>query len=93
MNKSLSTLVGKRSTRVGLALVCSLVAAALLVPLILPYGPADQLDLANKQLLSPRPAHPGCRLLSRLSRYSCRSPWVPQSDWSRAFPVAGLTQL
>jgi peptide/nickel transport system permease protein len=24
----------------------------------LPYGPADQLDLATKQLLSPRPAHP-----------------------------------
>jgi peptide/nickel transport system permease protein len=54
----LKSLIRGRGTRVGLTLLGLLVAGALLVPLILPYDPAMQLDLANKQLLSPRLAHP-----------------------------------
>lgn len=54
----LSALLGHRGARVGLLLLAVLVAGAVLAPVISPYDPVHQLDLATKQLLSPRLAHP-----------------------------------
>ena len=54
----LSSLVRSRRTRLGLAFIGFLAAAAILAPFISPYGPAEQIDLLNRQLLSPRLEHP-----------------------------------
>ena len=54
----LPSLLRSRRTRLGLALVGILGAAAILAPIVSPYGPAEQIDLVNRQLLSPRLEHP-----------------------------------
>lgn len=71
-----------RRVRIGLAAVGALLALALFAPLIAPYDPAAQLDLAGGRLLGPSLAHPlGTDLYSRdlLSRllYGARlSLWI-----------------
>ncbi len=54
----LPSLLKSRRTRFGLALIGILAAAAILAPVISPYGPAEQVDLLSRQLLSPRLEHP-----------------------------------
>ncbi|GBD31431.1 MAG: peptide ABC transporter permease [Gemmatimonadales bacterium] len=68
--------------------VLAILAAALLAPVLAPYDPTAQLDLANRRLLPPSPAHPlGTDLFSRdlLSRllYGARL-----SLWIACFSVA-----
>jgi peptide/nickel transport system permease protein len=71
-----------RRVRLGLAAVLLLYAIALLAPVLAPYNPTAQLDLAHGRLLGPSWAHPlGTDLYSRdlLSRllYGARlSLWI-----------------
>ncbi len=69
-------------------IVVAIIAAALLAPVLAPYDPTAQLDLANGRLLPPSPAHPlGTDLFSRdlLSRllYGARL-----SLWIACFSIA-----
>lgn len=81
--------MGKNARAVGsAAAVTAILAAALLAPVLAPYDPTAQLDLANGRLLPPSPAHPlGTDLFSRdlLSRllYGARL-----SLWIACFSVA-----
>ncbi len=58
MRTVLGRALAQRRVRLGLALVCTLCLVALLAPLIAPYDPVTQLDLAEGQLLGPSAAHP-----------------------------------
>ena len=51
-------LLQSRRAQLGFILVGLLTVTAVLAPLLTPYGPAEQVDLTTKQLLSPHLQHP-----------------------------------
>ncbi len=66
MPLTVQRLLVQRRAQAGLLLIALLVAGALLAPIVSPYDPIAQLDLEQRQLLAPSPAHPfGTDLLSR----------------------------
>jgi peptide/nickel transport system permease protein len=66
VNTVLCRLLRNGRARIGAPLVLVIVMAALLAPALAPHGPAEQIDLLERQLVSPSAAHPfGTDQLSR----------------------------
>ncbi len=58
MNVLTRRLLSDRRARIGVGMVAALVLLAVVAPVLTPYDPTEQLDLATRQLQPPSPGHP-----------------------------------